>query len=258
MDDLSGIREVDGSCEFCKRWGPLTGEHLGSDWLNRAFPEWTIGSHEIGWSGGRNTVWKSEPKPGVFTFKVVAVCEPCNNGWMSRLESAVIPTLTPMARGEGNVTLSRPAQRRLAFWIAKTAMVFTMTEAPMVPTEHYAFLYRRRSRKDRDLPSDVRVLISACPNPQYIFKIQLRPPEKPASLAQPYAIAMNVGNLLMQITFDPGKTLTHLNDRFDPRSLIQIWPIVHDEVKWPPQPPLDRLNYDAFIGVFLPETQTTG
>jgi hypothetical protein len=63
---------------------------------------------------------------------VNAVCKPCNEGWMARLENQVRPFLTPMIRDGAETVLSREQQFSLARWMLKTAMVFEFTN-PATP-----------------------------------------------------------------------------------------------------------------------------
>lgn len=51
------------------------------------------------------------------------ICEPCNNGWLSRLESAVKPILAPMAVDGKTTELDASAQKSLATWAVKTALL---------------------------------------------------------------------------------------------------------------------------------------
>jgi hypothetical protein len=54
--------------------------------------------------------------------KIPVVCEECNTGWMSRLETAVIPILTPIIKG--SFCAITPDRRRLiAEWLTLKTMV---------------------------------------------------------------------------------------------------------------------------------------
>src|ERR1019366_8129238 len=54
--------------------------------------------------------------------KAKAVCDPCNTGWMSRLETKVGPILKPLIR-DISFTLDKRQQEILTRWSAKTGMV---------------------------------------------------------------------------------------------------------------------------------------
>ena len=53
----------------------------------------------------------------------------CNNGWMSRIENATKELLIPVVEGQAT-NLDRDAQRRVATWAVKTAMLVEHTLPP--------------------------------------------------------------------------------------------------------------------------------
>jgi hypothetical protein len=55
-------------------------------------------------------------------FTTRKVCQVCNNGWMSRLESAVRATMGSLVN-DLSLWLDEEQQRLLARWATKTAMV---------------------------------------------------------------------------------------------------------------------------------------
>jgi hypothetical protein len=113
-------------CLFCDRSEdllPLSEEHVNPKWL---LHELDLPSHDKTFHG----VWDSatgnlvEKKvQSSWKFVEERVCEKaCNNGWMSRLETAVEPILLPLARGERDLsTLLSNERKTLAKWAAKTA-----------------------------------------------------------------------------------------------------------------------------------------
>ena len=65
----------------------------------------------------------SRARPGsVKTKRIRVVCATCNNGWMSRLETAVKPIILPLIQGHA-CTLDQEAQALLARWITVKAIV---------------------------------------------------------------------------------------------------------------------------------------
>lgn len=61
-------------------------------------------------------------KPGeLFTKKMKVVCAPCNNEWMSGMEDAVKPLLTPIIKGEA-VTLEAGDLELIARWATLKAI----------------------------------------------------------------------------------------------------------------------------------------
>jgi hypothetical protein len=58
------------------------------------------------------------------SFKLKRICETCNNGWMSRLEDLVKPTMIALMKGDRNLaSLGESEKRTLARWVAKTAII---------------------------------------------------------------------------------------------------------------------------------------
>ncbi|MFN8629836.1 MAG: hypothetical protein U0838_05775 [Chloroflexota bacterium] len=78
------------------------------------------------------------------------VCGECNNGWMARLEDGVSPFLLPAMLGQP-VVLEPEAGRRIAFWSAKTALLFQLKAASaqgqsaLAPASNLEWLYAQRA-----------------------------------------------------------------------------------------------------------------
>jgi hypothetical protein len=97
----------------------------------------------------------------VNTIKIKAVCTSkpkstnslgktgCNNGWMSDLETAVKPILTPLVLDQQTI-LGKDRQRVLATWIAMKAMVAEHSDPQRIvsTSEERAFLMKNRSPPD--------------------------------------------------------------------------------------------------------------
>ncbi len=129
-----------GYCIFCQGTG-LSREHIWPQWASKYIPASDSGSHV------RHTIVSSAANPwipeshekqnfqgDVKTVKIRVVCRKhCNNGWMSRLESAVKPILTPMLLDE-SIVLSPDDQRTLAAWITMKLMVAEFTRPTDVVT----------------------------------------------------------------------------------------------------------------------------
>jgi hypothetical protein len=109
------------TCLFC---GSPAGsqEHLLPGWAGRTLvdegptPHRRVRIREGEPVAGQE--WRQDP----FSLTAGVVCQDCNNGWMSRLETDVQDILSGMLAGRGRV-LHRAGQRRLATWAFKTALV---------------------------------------------------------------------------------------------------------------------------------------
>ena len=124
------------ACLFCGE-GNLTIEDVWPKWLLGICPPRRI------------TVTGLDKKPLSWAGPAAAirarvVCQRCNNGWMSDLESAVCKFLKPLIEGASEpVFLSVTEQLQLGAWLTKTAMVIGPACRPSVelfPFEDCAYL----------------------------------------------------------------------------------------------------------------------
>src|ERR1022692_1424630 len=138
-------------CAFCgstKR--PRGREHVFADWLNSIGLD--AGQVEIH-SGRLNRVARRWTTEG-FTATVRAVCDDCNHGWLSQLEAAAKPVLTPLILGQP-AELSLDDQRLIAVWAFKTALVAMLSSSNEqraqgygVPAGEYHSLYATREHPE--------------------------------------------------------------------------------------------------------------
>src|SRR5580704_5439600 len=85
------------ACAFCgsdKR--PRGREHVFADWLNSIGLDADQVEVHTGWLNRVARRWTTEG----FTATVRAVCDDCNHGWLSQLEGAAKPVLTPLILGQ--------------------------------------------------------------------------------------------------------------------------------------------------------------
>ena len=116
------------TCFFCGRRGSLSKEHVWPRWIQKYVdtPEPTRSSRTTGFYHEGDTITIepdriTPPRQGsVLTFKVRIVCERCNNGWMSKLESQAKPILRSLISDEAAV-IEAAAAATLATWAVKTA-----------------------------------------------------------------------------------------------------------------------------------------
>lgn len=94
--------------------------------------------------------------------KLPGVCVACNTGWMSRLEKRVAPWLRPALLGE-QIALAMPQQATVAFWAAKTAMLYELASRKVrpplaLPESNLRWLYDHR--EDRQPPPGTQVWLA--------------------------------------------------------------------------------------------------
>lgn len=129
-------------CPFCGSVGKRSDEHVWAQWLRDTEGARTLLQDSHGEripmpsdvvrkdaDGRYRTV--SEPR-GTYAKLLphvqVRVCEPCNTGWMSRLEEQVKQLVAPFVfHGERHVTLSVDDVLTLATWATKSWMAYALT-----------------------------------------------------------------------------------------------------------------------------------
>jgi hypothetical protein len=111
------------TCIFCGKY-PLTREDVWPKWLipylPRVMPRHSNASHLIHPDGAVITSRNLRPGDPMST-RAKCVCAPCNNGWMSALQTRAKSLVLPLVRGQ-EIGLSPIDQRVLAAWIAMSAV----------------------------------------------------------------------------------------------------------------------------------------
>lgn len=126
------------TCIFCEtplrggKLGNKSDEHIIPKWLQVELGVWADLSQEITTCGDDQEQLRSH---NLLAFVCGNVCRSCNEGWMSRLEVAVKPTLMSLVRQERSVTsLSAEEAKVISFWAAKTAITYLNgCAAPIIP-----------------------------------------------------------------------------------------------------------------------------
>jgi hypothetical protein len=108
--------------------------------------------------------------------RVLRVCKSCNTGWMSDLETAMEPVLSPWLKGVTSA-LGLDEQRRVATWTVKTAMMlqFTRQGVKPVPPAHFAQLFARKTSP----PDNTYVFIGTEPDTVYLPRAWLHMGTRP-------------------------------------------------------------------------------
>jgi hypothetical protein len=120
------------TCIFCRQTGKLTKEHLWGDWLRQHIPR--DSTHNLHFVTERERPAQKGRLHGPgdpHSRRLLVVCNECNNGWMSALQTAAKPWLGPLARGDW-LPLEYDAQCALAAWATMFAMVVEFAHPPTV------------------------------------------------------------------------------------------------------------------------------
>lgn len=239
------------TCSFCgstKR--PRGREHVLADWLTTIGLDDSPVEYHVGRLNRVPRRWTSSP----FTATVRAVCDDCNHGWMSQLESIAKPILTPLIHGEAR-ELSRDDQRLITVWAFKTALVALLSSSDEerasgygVPAPEYAALYASRDHPEplpncqfwtgyyagERPPGTIRVV------PLVVELDDIAEPTVPPA----YLMTVVIGALMVQgVRFiDPSM---YVEAATEPE-LPCIWP-TEGSVTWPPDSRLDDAAFEPML-----------
>jgi hypothetical protein len=183
------------------------------------------------------------------------VCEPCNTGWMSRLEGKSKPILTPPITRSGPFQLDAASQEIAATWAIKTVLVFQGTQAtqPLAPPHHFA-----QVREHERPPPSVSVRIGSHyrarfdpVNSVYTQKpLTLEPLDDKFVKASRfgYASFLAIGGLSFLVIGHRYRNRVVINcgEPFGD-AVTKIWPVSALAVGWPPPLMMDRELLDAFF-----------
>ena len=231
---ICAMTQEQRTCRFCGQPGSSE-DHIIPKWIGRLLSEGAPpGTHYVFHHRSAN------PEAGVPehgktaklpAYVTRAFCEPCNNGWMSDLETRVRPALEPLVLGESR-TLSRDEQGLLAFWATKTLLGFQALEdesTEWARPDEYSELYKYKA---------------ALPNSQVWLGAGEHEGDVAWHRAHTYAIGseqidgfgatLAVGHAVFYLAIGyaarPGVRL-----RYDAAfALKEIWPSARDELRWPP------------------------
>ncbi len=224
------------SCAFCGRQDELTNEHAWPDWISGVVPD-KPGSeiyvrHDDRRTGDTGSRRYSSPP---FSSTVKRVCKPCNNGWMSDLEGAAKPLLTPMLTGR-SIVLSPSDQATIALWAVKTALMhqWTNPSGRSIPDVFYHAVYATRRP-----PVGTGVYLGRAPQNRPVAAyshgaLGIGEPRQD-SLPDTYRIALLAGDLVIDIAgyLDPDRGRNPGVSRSDQKFVRTVWP-VSGTVRWPP------------------------
>lgn len=234
-------------CVFCGR-AETTKEHVWPNWAAKRMSDDGAVDHYLNVVQGTESSAERSWPMKQFTLTVGAVCGTCNNGWMGRLERRVKPFFEASFDGKGS-PLDAGAQRDLAAWALKTAMMIVALEKPdepAIPAEDYSHLYAHT-----EPPSDVRIWLGA-----YSGEIS-------TAFAHTYAGDISAGDATgdiwgATIIFGPvifqllGSTIAGLaaSAELNDPGVRQLWPYNAD-FRWEPSPGIDDAALPGFIDAFL-------
>jgi hypothetical protein len=118
-------------------------EHVWPEWLLRLMADRLTTTETLVTRDGKTA------KRDSMETTVKRVCESCNEGWMSDLETKAKPLLTPMIMGDGLPLIRTPDEMRiLATWALKTHLMIDFYFPPhqrFIPRRLYSEFFRRQT-----------------------------------------------------------------------------------------------------------------
>lgn len=242
-------------CVFCGAKNKLSREHILPDWLNDELgirgTERNLATVVHGGYPGR-----SRHRTAIgFDMKVKAVCERCNNGWLSLLENeGAKPHLVPLVHGVPH-RLDIAAQRVLATWAAKTALV-TQAKHSKRLRSHFDSLY-----DGQHPPRQTQVWIGAYREGalqdlsgflHHDLQIVFDPAEWNPHVVNGYGTTIFVRHVLFQViglelAVEVQRTLKGVLGG----ALTKIWPPTRP-VPWPPRIIIDEANLQVIADSVIP------
>jgi hypothetical protein len=246
-------------CIFCgDDSSALSAEHVFADWMSRFYSDRVVGplrgTIEFAQLSGEIKSFRGIP----FQQTVKTVCKKCNNGWMATLERDVKPYLNKMLVGQ-TARLRSNAQKNLAFWCAKTALVlqYTNPENVLVPESHYSQLYHLKSALpsqfiiigSRSIPHHEKGLpmMQAISDPVIHAKALAGPGDNVQDQISQW---MREGHRIYKVTFAVGNFVAQVFGHDLPASplimggapVIEIWPKIRNRVDWSLKYSIDGLG----------------
>jgi hypothetical protein len=229
------------SCAFCGA-SSVSAEHVWPRWLSAVLPSKRVRhkqqfDHPDGTA--RDREWEAPP----YTQTVNHVCEECNNGWMSKLETQAKPLLQPMV--EGRFRHLHPAgQRTIATWAFKTVAMleYIASAEPAIVQEQRDWLLEHTEPH----PS-VHVWVAGCSDLVHASCRQTRflvgETETPG-----FATTLSVGHFACQVAGSVGSNV--LREDAHLPGVRAIWPVRADSFVCPPQPRFDLAGLSALHETF--------
>jgi hypothetical protein len=232
-------------CAFCPETAELTAEHIIPQWMERLFPGKSNMKYKDG--KGRISEWSSLK----IDWKARVVCGPCNNGWMSDIESQhAMPVLTPFIVGEvRNIPITQGIARSLALFAFKTAVV--MDHAHHRGKPWFSKRLRYAFREDQTISSEVQMWMCGTFGKRRAIDLHSGYFSGNLPLAYPvnsYVCTVAIGHLVFQVHNSKhfGKTRLYPLPIFDAVA-VPFWPRLPMGVSWPFQANLEgKRDFDEF------------
>jgi hypothetical protein len=176
-------------------------------------------------------------------IKVGTVCNECNGGWMSTLESDNIPHMKPMILGT-STTLNEHQQHLICEWGVKTSMVSDSMKGRKAPNRFYRKEECIALKEANEIPSRSMIWIGGLDEPNHLnnsgtdFSLMGQDGSKIARASVSTFVAGHFAIQILTVHPIEGHT-AQIQVPSKPgdwdNMLIPVWPIQSPTVAWPPK-----------------------
>ncbi|MFI4957364.1 MAG: hypothetical protein ACHQAX_09190 [Gammaproteobacteria bacterium] len=228
------------TCIYCQNTS-LTKEHFWPKWLHDHIPDPPSNSRSYSIFESGIEIDKGE-RPGHLKNKIIRkVCQSCNNGWMSTIESSVIPILKKMLNG--SCVLNENQILNLAQWI------FLKVTTAEHDREDYVVTSKRHLvefKSSLDIPKNFNIWLgkfdSGSGGTAYVRR------SATISLSPTCFLETGTNFNTQTVTFCIGEIILHVRHSTilslnfdtlvpDPDCLMPLYPDI-GSIHWPPNPKL--------------------
>jgi hypothetical protein len=255
------------NCFFC---GPtdaiLTEEHIWPQWVSRLLQGRHGADHFRNLLSGPNSTTRNRASH-IIDVTSSDVCLDCNTKWLSGIENAIKPLITPMITGDEAITLSADNQSAIAAWAYKMAMLL---EVPAVGNRDPYFTPAERLQFRQTSLSHpyVKVFLARYAfgqHPGFAMDQRHTFTERSTGTVRLLKIAtMTVGHLAMQLmavrSIASAELVPASEMEFEflgkaKRAVLQIWPTNRLGVSWPPEVTIEGQDLEAWVNMWVAPEQ---
>jgi hypothetical protein len=207
---------------------------------------------KVNWPERRMMQLRKDERPGTAkSTKIRVVCEHCNNTWMSRFEDSTKLILSPMIKGVHSV-LDISHQEKIVTWLSLRILIGEHFAPSSVITPQEV----RRSFKANPRPlSGLRIWTARCGAPtwQSSYRTQsaclsINPNAEDRS-NNVQGVSLGIGSVFFYATHTVTSVSAYPKFNYLGR-FLQLWPIAHSPMTWPPLMPLMSAEADAVARAF--------
>lgn len=180
-------------------------------------------------------------------IKANLVCKPCNEGWMSNLESRhAKPAMTPLILGHSVPHITPLMGHAIARFAFKTAVIVDHMRGD---GPFFARAARHHFAKSLKIPRHVYIWFAGY-NPVVagrVLPFWYDQSFEGARHLKMYACTYAVGHLIFQVVAADYKGISSFTPREGFEHLaIPLWPNIWESVSWPPPNALKRGEFETF------------